>query len=965
MQNARPHQTSEKSIKIIIVFFIFLLVSCADRTKKKPIVNHGFIDLSKWDFEADGMFDLKGDWKFKWNEDNPNFIGLDYDDSDWKIFSVPNNWNSRTKTSFGFCWLRLKIRLPQRNDLVLYGEPALSSSAFYINEEKKYEAGIAGNSREYSIPRRISNILPLSSDTTTCCIAWKISNYTLLLGGPTNSLRLGTMKQQLQKIKIENILFSLILGIVLMMSCYHFILLMERRNDKSNFYLFILCVIYFFRHLNFETEQILPLNPSYICAVRIKLECLLTVGLLPIILLYLNSLFQNNNSGHFRFFFYGAVVFTIFEALFVIFFPLWIFSRIFIVNHIFAGIWTIYILYITISAVIKKKPDSQYLLWVGSVLIVLIAYDVFGLYFRSFMMNNYISQYGFFIFLLFQSVLISKRYSSAFKKVEYLSHNLKQEVERQTVQLSSQKRELEYKNDRLKELDRYKTEFFQNVTHEFRTPLTLVLSPIDSIIEECGASLSEGVREHLNMVKRSAYQLLDLINQILDLSKIDAGMVQISYEKIDLTKLCTSVHTTFSSLATNKDITYRLLIPDDSITIRSDRDKIIRILSNLLSNAFKFTPKGGEIFMRISIISTPESSLPLYGESVQIDISDTGVGIPENELPHIFERFRQANGSSSRHFGGTGIGLALVKEYTKILGGTITLRSKPDKGSVFSVSLPLKMEISEDDTIHEKQVCVSQETSGCETRWKSGKIDCTIINTIPTGEQAVHNNTTYDSGKKIIYLLEDNQELLYHLKRCLEDRFNVFTARNGLQGLKKIGKLPQFPDLIVADIMMPGMDGLEFYRNIRENDAFLHIPVIFLTAKTEERLTALSLGAVDYICKPFDIHELIFKIESQLKVKAYQDQKITGKLREQIAAVFEQDEKISISDDLFDERCRSNNITEREKQIINLLHQGYTDKEIAHELFLSKYTVNTHLKNIFKKCRINSRIELINKLFGN
>ncbi len=962
------HQHPTVSDFFIIVVFAsvaLFLVSCNSNTATKPVVADGFIDASQWDFGKNGMVGLHGDWKFQWNKDDPDVIKKDYNDAGWDLFSVPGSWNTRTKTSFGFCWLRLKLKLPPCSDLSLYCPLSMTSAAFYVNGKKIEETGKAGNSRETSTPRFAPTIIPLPSDTAPCTIAWKISNYNDVFGGPMYSLQLGTLQQLLQRIWADNILFIIILGIYFMMICHHFILLIDRKRDKAYFYLFILCIVSSLYFFNFEMEKMIPLNIPFIHDIQIKLEFLLCLVILLIVMLYLKSLhfIDRRNRG-----FFCAIAYILIETLFALISPTWLFSSMLPVGHFISLIWCLFIWYILFSAYRLKKKDALWFLCMVTLLIFLVAHDILTFYFKSIPIKQHVSNYACFIFLFLQSLITVKRFSIAFKKAEYLSLHLTEEVERQTVQLSTQKKELEHKNNKLNELDRYKTEFFQNITHEFRTPLTLIVGPVESALKEGGVSLSSSIKEYLQVIKRNAGQLLGLINQILDLSKLDAGRMQLSLEKIDIVSLCKSVHHSFITLAESKNIAYTIESPENALYICSDKDKIARVLSNLLSNAFKFTAQDGKIAVKIDFPYVLERSAGKNVEMVRIAIEDTGIGISEKDLPHIFERFHQADGSTSRRFGGTGIGLALVKEEMDILEGEVMVRSSQGIGSVFSILLPTKISISLDERkvsgVREDQLPTVPVSVSPKFQEPADIIDYTA-DPNPTGKNVLYTDSVYDSGKKIVFVLEDSEELLLYLKKNLESKYNFFAAMNGLQGLGKIKKLPHLPDLIISDIMMPVMDGLDFYKRLTTNEEFLHIPIIFLTAKTDERLKALSLGAVDFICKPFDVHVLIHKIESLLKLQIYQDKITTNNLQEKISAIFQQNSGTIAPDSQFEEKCRHYKITEREKQIIRLIQRGYGDKEIANELYLSKYTVNNHLKNIYRKCSANSRIELINKFFHN
>jgi signal transduction histidine kinase/DNA-binding NarL/FixJ family response regulator len=611
----------------------------------------------------------------------------------------------------------------------------------------------------------------------------------------------------------------------------------------------------------------------------------------------------------------------------------------------------VYTLYLLIVAFVKKKEEALLLLIAHSLCCVAqipIRSNITDL-------NYCLSSSGLFILYALISSLLIKRYYKIYKKAQHLSENLIQEVERQTRLLSTQKEQLEKTNNKLVESDQYKTEFFQNITHEFRTPLALILGPADTIIKNCTMSQQLNTLEHAHIIKRNACHMLDMVNQFLDLSKMNAGKMQLNLEWLNFISLCTSISRSFESLAENKNITFATVFPENLVFINSDRDKILRIINNLLSNAFKFTETGGTIELIVKFPYVQEQSTEQKNDFVYIGVKDTGIGISEQDLPYIFERFRQVDGSANRKFGGTGIGLALVKEYVTLLEGKLDVQSIEGKGSEFTVLLPVTISASTaKDAI--QHIPVHSESNLQEDL---------VHRFIPNADQnkisASYNDSVFDPLKKTVFILDDNEELRIFLKKNLEFRYNIFAGVNGKHGLEKIKTLPKIPDVIISDIMMPEMDGFDFYQKLTSNPDFNHIPFIFLTAKTDERINGLSLGAVDFIPKPFDIDEIIQKIESLLKLQIHYDKKVTHKIREQIAVIFRQDEVITDCEALFDERCLRYSITEREKQVIRFIQRGYVDKMIAQELYISKFTVNAHLKNIYKKCNTNTRGELIKK----
>jgi signal transduction histidine kinase/DNA-binding NarL/FixJ family response regulator len=624
------------------------------------------------------------------------------------------------------------------------------------------------------------------------------------------------------------------------------------------------------------------------------------------------------------------------------------------VDRIIYYAFSVYVSYLLIVASVKKKDEALTILIAHSLCFVACIPFFDHRYYYDFA-NHFLGSCGTLIFYIFISFLFTKRYYKVYKKAQHLSQNLLKEVAHQTTLLSTQKAQLHESNKKLVESDRYKTEFFQNITHEFRTPLTLILGPADTIIKHCTVSQHENITGHAHIIKRNASHMLDMVNQFLDVSKINAGKMNLNLERFDIIALCTSVSRSFDSLAENKNITFTSVFPDNPAIIYSDKDKIVRIINNLLSNAFKFTESGGTIQLIVEYPYTTEQSGEQKNDMMHIRVKDTGIGISENDLPYIFDRFRQVDGSVNRKYGGTGIGLTLVKEYTRLLNGKLDVQSVYGQGSEFTVLLPVVMPASSSEDIIQ-QIPVDSECNVHHTM-----IDRLSPNADQKNCSASYTDSTFDPQKRTVFIVDDNEELRIFLKKNLEFRYNVFAGVNGKHGLEKIKTLPKSPDIIISDIMMPEMDGFDFYQNLKSNADFNHIPFIFLTAKTDERIKGLSLGAVDFMPKPFNIDELIQKIESLLKLQLHYDKKVTNKLREQIAVIFRQDEVTTTGNALFDERCLQYCITEREKQVISFVLRGCADKVIAQELYISKFTVNAHLKNIYKKCNTSSRVELIKR----
>jgi signal transduction histidine kinase/DNA-binding response OmpR family regulator len=429
-----------------------------------------------------------------------------------------------------------------------------------------------------------------------------------------------------------------------------------------------------------------------------------------------------------------------------------------------------------------------------------------------------------------------------------------------TENVEKQKQELqlkisEEKNKKFEEMDQMKSRFFANISHEFRSPLTLILGPSESIVTE---SNEEETRKRASTIKRNAKQLLGLINQLLDLSKLEAGKMELKVTKGNIVSFVKGITMSFESVAEENDITLKAKASNDEIEMYFDKEKMIKIITNLLSNAFKFTQQGETITVRIAEIEN---------NFVEIKVRDTGMGLSEEELPHIFDRFYQVDSSNTKEHEGTGIGLALTKEMVELHHGIISVDSKlGDLGVVgtswteFTIKLPLGIEHLSDDEIVEDKI------TGDEIILNEVK-NQTEIAIVDSSSQAPQNEGEAIEDKNIILVVEDNADVREFIKASLVKEFQIEEAANGEQGVRKAEQI--IPDLIISDIMMPKMDGSELTRILKNDEKTNHIPIILLTAKSEQesKLEGLETGADDYLIKPFDIKELQVRINNLISIR--------------------------------------------------------------------------------------------------
>ncbi len=409
------------------------------------------------------------------------------------------------------------------------------------------------------------------------------------------------------------------------------------------------------------------------------------------------------------------------------------------------------------------------------------------------------------------------------------------------------------KQAQIEKLNQTKLEFFTNISHEFRTPLTLIIGPIENLLEN--EKLSHHYKKTLNLMSRNAHRLLRLVNQLLDLRKIEKGNLNLQARESDLVHFVGEIFQAFEELAKRKNISYEFVKNVDELIMYFDHDKLDKILFNLLSNAFKFTMSNGQICLIIKSISNGSGDYP--NGNVQIIVEDNGKGMSPHVLDQIFERFYQEPEAVGSIQKGTGIGLSLTKSLVEIHHGKIQVESKKGEGSVFTVTLPLgKSHLSEDEIaitentktiVDEHQPLVYEEYE-----------ETSFLN---TGDKEA------DENAPLILLVEDNDDVRSYIKSGLKDKYRIAEAENGKEGLEKTHNL--MPDLIISDVMMPEMDGITFCKKIKTELVSCHIPVILLTAKTsiEHRIEGLETGADSYIPKPFNPRHLLVRVQKLIELR--------------------------------------------------------------------------------------------------
>jgi len=498
------------------------------------------------------------------------------------------------------------------------------------------------------------------------------------------------------------------------------------------------------------------------------------------------------------------------------------------------------------------KQNLYKILYIGFILLtanILIYRSIELLYFpRILVLNHYLSAAILYVF----TYSLSAKFNTEYKELKDLKESLELKViertealntsnlvlEKQNEEIRDQQKEitlineqLQNRADQLAELDEAKSRFFAGVSHEFRTPLTLIMGPLENLSHR---THDDELRKEYGLMIRQANRLLSLINQLLELSKLQKGMMSLNMQHGNINYFLKIIIASFLSRSQEQGVELSFNEEERDIILDFDKDKTEKILTNLISNALKFTPSGGKINVTIKLSDDTTFLL--------LTVKDSGAGIEEAQLKKIFDPYYQADTGIKHNYDGSGVGLALVKELVELHDGSVTVRSVLNGGSTFEIQLPVK------------NLMLANRTEA-ELQWMEEYDDRQNIEiATEPGKRQTH--------KTIILLAEDNIEMRRFIKSNLQDEYRIEEAENGKVGLTKIQML--MPDLVIADIMMPVIDGIEMTRMIKQDERISHTPVIMLTGKAsaESKIEGLSTRADDYVVKPFNVAELRLRIRN-------------------------------------------------------------------------------------------------------
>jgi signal transduction histidine kinase len=512
--------------------------------------------------------------------------------------------------------------------------------------------------------------------------------------------------------------------------------------------------------------------------------------------------------------------------------------------------------------------------------------------------------------------------------------------EERRLHLERANAELEALYKKVRHLDDVKSQFFANVSHELRTPLTLILAPVERMMND--DNLSAEQKKQLASVSRNSKSLLKLVNDFLDASKLEAGKMGVHYSRLDLVPVLKRITTQFELLEQQREIDFNVTAPD-ALEVEVDPDMFERIVINLMSNAFKFTPAGGAVTLSVNE----------DGDRFRLTVRDTGIGIQAEQRELIFERFRQADSSATRKHGGTGLGLAIVKDVVELHGGTIALDPTVIDGASFVVELPMRAPSS-------SKVEIATPDSDA-SRTQTDAIMDEVARQLQIGDES-GSESPYEAqpSRPTIVLAEDNREVADLVASILSDDYNIQVAQDGAAGLQLA--LVQRPDLIISDIMMPELSGDQLLAQLRLRNEFQHIPVLFLTAKSDDelRIRLLSKGAQDYLVKPFLPQELLARVRNLVTMKLAGDA-----LRESL---------LSASNDV---RDMANQLSAKHRQLQNAVEAAEILREhaerasdiktsflglVSHELRTPLSTISLNVELLMRLPEVTSQERILQRV---
>ncbi len=799
------------------------------------------------------VISLNGGWEFYWNRLLlPGEISGE-ERARCEYFNIPRTWNGvrsggKKISGQGFATFRCIIKSVEPGSAYGFHIHEMGS-AYSLRADGNVISsnGTVGKSHDTMKPCYLPRSVRYVPSKDSIELVLQISNFYDNSGGPWGRIRFGPW----EKLYRESI-FTLSVNIFLIstlfiISLYHLLIFVFIRRDLTWLYFSLFCLLMSIRTAIMGERLFIFINPEFNWETALKIEHLTAYIGFPVYLQFFYLIFgQYMRRSVIR----AGQSLCLFIAAVTLFVPARIHTILVNPFQVIIIFSTFYIIAVLISA-FNKKEEGSGLLLAGCIIITGFAINDI-LHDHGIISTGFFLSHGFFIFILFHSILLAKRYAKAFTRVERLSRELSNERDHFEQKVYERTDELIKTNNRLRELDQAKNRFISNISHEIRTPLTLILSPIEAVLN----GIYKGKIDHkfFQGLHRHSVSLLDQINDLLDLNRLADKKMPVNMKTVNLNELVEESVSTMKGSASDRSLDLFFSPPPSTVKTEADYPLLKKAINNLLVNAIKFTPAGGKISV----------CLEYAEDNVMIKVRDTGIGIPEDKIDIIFDHFSQVDDSSTRPYRGSGIGLALVKEIAILHKGEITVQSELGKGSVFTLKIPaysssITSPVYKNEDAVKNHIIISPP-------------DIDVLNNSYMRVEAV-NNTKESVPEHLVLIVEDDEDMMSFLISILGDSYRLITAKNGKDAADLLHSTDELPDIILSDIMLPKITGLDMTRLIKQDDALKEIPVILLTARADicVKLEGFSIGAVDYITKPFHPTELLARIKSQLELKLMRD----------------------------------------------------------------------------------------------
>ena len=814
-----------------VVLGLVFLVACegGSPASAPPVNAEGAIDLSDRDFGRGDAIPLTGPWEFYWSELIPpgEFSERDLAGR----VELPHEWGDDPEdasTPYGRATYRLRFLLSESHSLrglALHLPSIRSAYRLYLNGDLIAVRGALNQDGEGE-PLLLRQTVSLPSLLPENELVLQVANLHTRKGGVLQPIELGLASGLLRR-ELSGIVFeTLMAGALAMMAVYFFGVSLGIRREASAFWLAVLCAVVALRTGLVGDKVLVRLFLESNGALAYRLEFLTLPLMILSAILLVHSLFPKDALGP-PLWGFGAL-FLAYMSL-IVFAPIRLFTAILpyfqIVGLVVPGL---YIVFILGRAIHRRRTGSRLMLVSMGLAFSIGMGSILKLYFDTSALQAVIVMLGF-------AFLLTLRFARALVQVERLSA------------------EMQRKNQSLKKLDRLKDEFLANTSHELRTPLNGIIGITESLLAGAGGAIAQPVKNNLELVAASGRRLINLINDILDLSKLRHGDFVVHPVAVDLRPLIEAVTALSRPLIGEKPVNMRTEIQSDLPDVLVDRDRIEQVLHNLVGNAIKFTKEG-----LITVRAVRSSD---FADRVVVSIADTGIGIPPEKFDVIFDAFSQADGSISREFGGTGLGLGISRQLVELHCGRLEVQSAPGRGSVFSFTLPVAFAESGDRS--EKEARPVAEPIAKDTPDMAGEQGSApvVAEAEAAGGEAV-------APLRILVVDDDPVNLQVLRNHLLLNGHQIVSASDGRVALRQFEEHGPF-DLILLDVMMPGLSGYEVCRILREQYSSTELPIIMLTARDRmnDLLMGFESGANDYLTKPFDGRELLARVRTMAALK--------------------------------------------------------------------------------------------------